>query len=59
MEADGLCVGAVLNARIFANLAENLIVNFIDFRPFSMKFAIKFSKKTSDLGFVGHALINP
>jgi len=33
-------------------LAVNLIVNFIDSRPFSMKFAIKFSTKTSDLGFV-------
>ena len=33
-----------------ANLAVNLIVNFIDFRPFAMKFAIKFSTKTSDLG---------
>ena len=24
-----------------ANLAVNLILNFVDFRPFSMKFAIK------------------
>ena len=37
-------------------LAVNLIVNFIDSRPFSIKFAIKFSTKTSDLGFVGQAL---
>jgi len=27
---------------------QTLIVNFIDFRPFSIKFAIKFSTKTSD-----------
>jgi hypothetical protein len=37
-------------------LAVNLIENFIDFRPFSMKLAIEFSTKTSDFGFVGQAL---
>ena len=47
------CLAACPSNAFLANLAVNLIVNFIDFRPFSMKFAIKFSTKTSDLGFVG------
>ena len=33
-----------------ANLAVNLIVNFIDFRPFSMKFSINSTKTSSQTG---------
>ena len=42
---------------LLANLGVNLIVNFIDFRPFSMKFVIKVFDKDLDLGFVGFFLV--